>query len=63
VNVSRNKASPVSQGKYEKIDTRQGGRAGVLEKLYSDTFSRVNEKAQKPCNVGYPTWPMTLTSK
>jgi len=39
----------------------QGYRAGTgsegqlgreLPKLYSDTFSRVNDKAQKPCNVG-----------
>jgi len=47
----------------EKIAIRQGGRAGVSEKLYSDTFPRVNNKVQQPCNVGYLTWPMTLTSK
>ena len=40
-----------------------GARAGVSEKLYSDIFSGVNDKVQKLCNVGYLTWPMTLTSK
>jgi len=47
----------------EKIALTSGGRAGVLEKLYSDSFSRVDAESQKPCNVAYLTWPMTLTSK
>jgi len=47
----------------EKIALKLGGRAGVSEKLYSDSFSRVDDEVQKHCNVAYLTWPMTLTSK
>ena len=54
---------PLAEGRCEKIDTRQRGRAGVSEKLYSDTFSRLNNKVQQPYNVGYLLWSMTLTSK
>jgi hypothetical protein len=37
----------------EKIGLRQGGRAGVSEKLYSGTFFRFHDEVQKPCHVAY----------
>ena len=48
------------KGDWEEIRDRKGGRTGISEKLYSDTFPRVNTRVPIPCDVGYPKWPITL---
>ena len=61
--MDRHKLIVVTLRRFEKIALKSGGRVEVSEKLYSDPFSRVDDEVQKPCNVAYLKWPMTLTSK